>query len=128
VRHRRGRGLVIAGQRVPPDRYSRCQHKSVIIERGSAAERHAACSRVERRRFILSNRNAFGADRFITETLRRDIAQAGDHRVAERASREGWVGLDERHLEFGIGATQRSRATGAAKPAPYYDDARLSLG
>ena len=67
---------------------------------------------------------AFGGDLVIAELLRLDVAQAGDHFVAERAGGEGAVRLDQRHLQFRIEPPQRPRAAGAAKAAADHDDAR----
>jgi hypothetical protein len=50
------------------------------------------------------------------------IAQSGDHLVAERAGGEGGVFLDQRHRETRVEAFQRAGAGRAGKAAADHDD------
>src|SRR5204862_2031679 len=67
--------------------------------------------------------HARACDLVITELLRLDRAQPGNHVVAERAGNEGAILLDQRDLEFWLRQLQRAGATGAAKTAADHDDA-----
>ena len=89
-------GLVVAGQRTPA-RY-RCPatapagHSAACCRRegdaaAAASTAVAACG---------TTRTPVSGDGAIVEALGGDVAQAGDHLVAERAGGEGRVGLDQR--------------------------------
>jgi hypothetical protein len=71
--------------------------------------------------------DAFGAQRVIAETLRRDRAQSRDDGVAERASREDRVHLDQGHGGSGLDALHLSGANGAGEAAADSDEARPPL-
>src|SRR5262249_6772210 len=60
----------------------------------------------------------------IGELLCRQLAQAADHAVAERAGGERRIGLDQRHGDARIGLPERAGTARATEAAPDHDDAR----
>ena len=127
MRHHPGRGFVVAEQRIPADRDPRRHDQPVVVERRAAAQAHPPRLCIDCHRLLRRDRDAFVADRLITEALRRDVAQTADHGVAERAGGKNRVGLDEGDIEPRIGAAQRPRAGRPGEPAAEHDNARLRL-
>ena len=68
--------------------------------------------------------DAVGGDALVRELLRGQLAQAADHRVAERARGERRVRLDQRHGDARVGLPERAGAARAGKAAADDHDAR----
>jgi len=64
----------------------------------------------------------------IAKLLLRDLAQGGQHAVAERQAGEDAVGLDQGDGELGLERLQRARRRGAGKAAAHDDDATRCYG
>ena len=129
MRHALRGGLVVARQRTPAryrcpatapaGRSAACCRPPRVTLRPAASTAVAACG---------TTRTPVSGDGAIVEALGGDVAQAGDHLVAERTGGEGRVGLDQDDVRRRIGAAEEARRGGAAEPAADHDDARRGLG
>ena len=112
-----GRRLVVAGQRAPADVDAGRQHQPVVRQPRAVGERDRSPLGVDGGRARAGDRDAVGGDALVGELLGAELAQAADHRVAERARGERRVRLDQGHGDARIGLAQGAGAARAGEAA-----------
>ena len=124
MRHALGGGLVIARQRVPADIDAGRDDQPVIRQARAVGERDGAGLRIDRGRALRGQFDPGGAQLVVAELLVAQIAQPGDHEIAERAGGVFGIRLDQRHGETRVEALQGAGAGRAGKAAADHDDPR----
>src|SRR5439155_22240783 len=92
----------------PADVDARCQHEPVVRQLRAVGERDRSRRRVDGGRARAGDRDAVSSDALVSELLGGELAQAADHRVAERAGGERPVRLDQRHDDARVELAKRA--------------------
>ncbi len=127
MRHLLRRGLVVAGDGAPVEIDPGRHDQPVVGKPVAVGQRHRLRLGIDRRRARLRDGDSCALEPVVAELLLVDLAQVGEHGVAERAGRVDGIGLDQGDVERGLQGLQRARRRGAAEATADHDDPGLAL-